>query len=98
MTSPTSNSRLYVLSITVLLAVLCPTADAQVIVNHQAVAAFDTLASAAFPVVRDSFSIFYGHTSHGSQIVTGLSILQSEDPLYDPPNFLEIGDDLGHNG
>jgi hypothetical protein len=30
--------------------------------------------------------------------MTGIAELQAEDPLYDPPYFHEVGDDLGHNG
>ena len=38
-------------------------------------------------------SIFYGHTSHGSQLVSGLNAIG--EPL---PPLHEIGDDLGHVG
>ena len=48
--------------------------------------------------IRSTYNIYYGHTSHGSQIVTGLNMLESVDSRYDLPNFHEISDDLGHNG
>ena len=48
--------------------------------------------------VRSSYNIYYGHTSHGSQIITGLNMLESQDSRYDLPDFHEISDDLGHNG
>jgi hypothetical protein len=57
---------------------------------------------------KDAFRIWYGHTSHGSQITTGMGIL--ETTTGDPYTFNEdgtgnalayydgYGDDLGHNG
>ena len=48
---------------------------------------------------RNDFEIFYGHTSHGSQIVTGVTMwANSNSTLYASPGFHEISDDLGHNG
>lgn len=57
---------------------------------------------------KASFSIAYGHTSHGSQLVSGMSVLAAEDNLYsfnrDGTNgALKFHDcafsgDLGHNG
>jgi len=46
----------------------------------------------------DNYDIYYVHTSHGSQIVTGISLVFNEDDTYDPPEIHEPGDDLGHNG
>ncbi len=43
---------------------------------------------------QDTLDIFYGHTSHGSQLVSGLDALGI--PL--PPLFDASGDDLGSNG
>ena len=60
---------------------------------------FGSIPSATFDAVRSDYRIFYGHTSHGSQIVTGLQMLQQEDAsLYALPQFHEPGGDLGHNG
>jgi len=46
--------------------------------------------------------IFYGHTSHGSQIVTGMTLLREEDDLYSfnqgsgSLSLYETGGDLGY--
>jgi hypothetical protein len=70
-----------------------------IIANHTAVAAFDLIPAEQFDEIRANYSFFYGHTSHGSQIMTGLDMLVDEDPaLYIRPPFHEISDDLGHNG
>jgi len=42
--------------------------------------------------------IYYMHTSHGSQIVTGLDMLQTENATYVKPSFTEPWDDLGDEG
>jgi len=56
---------------------------------------------------KSEFKIWYGHTSHGSQITSGMQNLQSH---YGAPytynysgsggvlSYQEIGGDLGHNG
>ena len=42
--------------------------------------------------------IYYGHTSHGSQLVTGLHMLAEGEPHYAQPSLTEPGGDLGSNG
>ncbi|MCK4416859.1 MAG: Ig-like domain-containing protein [Candidatus Latescibacteria bacterium] len=69
-----------------------------IIAGHQAAADFELIPDSVIQAIGDDYLIFYGHTSHGSQIMTGLTVLFNEDPLYDPPYFHEYGDDLGHNG
>lgn len=70
-----------------------------VVAGHRAADAFSTLSSADIDVARTVFpKIFYGHTSHGSQIMTGLAMLENEDASFVPPQFTEISEDLGHNG
>jgi len=70
-----------------------------IIADHAGVAAFDQIPVAQFNDIRANYNFFYGHTSHGSQIMTGLNMLVDEDPaLYARPTFREISDDLGHNG
>ena len=62
----------------------CLTAD------HQGAFAFPQIPGAYFNQVRSAYRIFYGHTSHGSQIVTGLQMLNAENPgLYAPPSIQE---------
>jgi len=90
----------------IIVALLClgspfpnPSAKADAIIaDHQATADFELIPDSVIQAIGNDYLIFYGHTSHGSQIMTGISLLQSEDPLYTPPYFHEYGDDLGHNG
>ncbi|RKZ15559.1 hypothetical protein DRQ50_07340 [bacterium] len=42
--------------------------------------------------------LFYGHTSHGSQLMDGLDMLEAEDPSLVQPSVREYPDDLGHLG
>ncbi len=69
-----------------------------VLADHTFVEDFDNLPNPTFDSIRSEYNIFYGHTSHGSQIVSGLNMLYSTDAMYALPTFHEIGDDLGHNG
>ena len=98
------NKEMLVLVIAV--ALLClglafPTTSARadaIIADHQASADFDLVPDSVIEAIGDDYLIFYGHTSHGSQIMTGITVLYNENPFYDPPSFHEYGDDLGHNG
>ncbi|RKX25751.1 MAG: hypothetical protein DRP45_05210 [Candidatus Zixiibacteriota bacterium] len=69
-----------------------------ILADHASADEFGSIPESMFEQIRSTYNIFYGHTSHGSQIVTGLNMLESEDSLYDVPTFHEISDDLGHNG
>ncbi|NOZ93643.1 MAG: hypothetical protein GXP47_02745, partial [Acidobacteria bacterium] len=72
---------------------------AAIVADHDTADAFPRLAASDIDAARAAFpKIFYGHTSHGSQIVTGLQILQNESSSLAPPAFTEISEDLGHNG
>jgi hypothetical protein len=67
--------------------------------DHTAAAAFAAIPAGVVSQIGTSFgTIFYGHTSHGSQIVTGLEMVESELPAYVPPDFVEESNDLGQNG
>ncbi len=66
--------------------------------NHLAVGEFDLIPDSVVDNIGNDYHIYYVHTSHGSQIMTGLTMLQAEDAKYDPPYFYQQGDDLGHNG
>ncbi len=73
-------------------------ADA-IVADHNAVGQFDLIPEATFDQIRSEFNFFYGHTSHGSQIMTGISVLAGVEPeLHAQPTFHEYGDDLGHVG
>lgn len=69
-----------------------------IIANHTAVDSFDSIPDSIISYISDNFSFYYGHTSHGSQIITGLNMMQSIDSKYAPPEFFERSDDLGSAG
>jgi len=81
-------------------ALRAPTpAQGAIVADHHAADAFSQLSASDIDAARAAFpKIFYGHTSHGSQIMTGLQMLHDEDGSLTPPQFTEISDDLGHNG
>ena len=68
------------------------------IADHSVVAAFSSIPQAYVNQALANFKIFYGHTSHGSQLVAGMGMLESENPLYDYGAMLqhEEGSDLGN--
>jgi hypothetical protein len=45
-----------------------------VIADHAAVANFESIPTSTLDYIRDHYRIYYGHTSHGSQIVTGMAL------------------------
>lgn len=53
------------------------------VINHNSVAAFDQIPSQWIEQAKQMFRLSYGHTSHGSQIVTGLEMLSSENSFFD---------------
>jgi len=69
-----------------------------IIANHIASGDFDVIPSGIVDQADDSLKIFYGHTSHGSQIITGLDMIEAENSNYVQPTIHEISDDLGHAG
>lgn len=70
-----------------------------ILAGHEAVVQFALIPDSVFSAIRANSRIFYGHTSHGSQIITGLQMLAAgKDPTYEPPPFDEVGSDLGHLG
>jgi len=72
---------------------------AAIIANHSIVAAFDLIPASYISQAIANFRIYYGHTSHGSQIITGLQMLQSSTYDYAGMSIEENdGLDLGHNG
>lgn len=74
-----------------------PSMAAGLIVDHQASANFNQITTDSFAAIRSSSNIFYGHTSHGSQIISGLAMLENENSgLYRRPTIHEAGGiDLG---
>ena len=73
-------------------------AAAAIVADHEAVAAFDSVPASYIQLIEEQYHIYYVHTSHGSQIMTGLAEVHNQDNSYDPPYFHEYGDDLGHTG
>ena len=51
--------------------------------DHNSVLAFDSIPAFYINEAKALFRIAYGHTSHGSQILTGMSCLRADFPLYD---------------
>jgi len=75
-----------------------------IVANHLAAANFDHIPVNYLTLAKSNFRIYYMHTSHGSQIVSGMSILMDSSSNFDynnGPNTLsltEYPDDLGLNG
>lgn len=80
------------------------TDGAALVADHAALAAFDAIPDAA-RVAAHAFRIFYGHTSHGSQVVTGMEMIAAENERFAFNGNAgtlqldeETGVDLGHLG
>jgi len=76
-----------------------PTAIGATIADHQSANDFSNIPASYFNTVRSTFHIYYGHTSHGSQVVTGLNMLQTQDAVtYAMPPYLydDYDIDLGN--
>lgn len=72
--------------------------------DHTVIQLFGYIPEAIVEEIKNNVVLFYGHTSHGSQVVTGMSLIRDEDPLFDYNNgsetlaLSEYGSDLGHSG
>ncbi len=81
-----------------------PDSSTGILADHTVIPAFDSIPVSYIEQVKDTFRIWYLHTSHGSQIVTGMLMLYEMDSIYnynDGPGTLyleEHAGDLGHNG
>jgi hypothetical protein len=64
--------------------------------DHLAAAAFDSIPADAFDQAKSDLRIFYGHTSHGSQLVAGMNMLDTGPGAVDLQE--DEGVDLGHEG
>ena len=81
------------------LAALLPFASiSAVTADHACVSRFPAIPPAVVEQIQSQYRIFYGHTSHGSQIVTGMSMVLAESALYEFPSLTEYGSDLGSGG
>lgn len=72
--------------------------DSTFTVSHFSADDYDLISDSAIVLAQSTYSIYYGHTSHGSQIMTGMNLLVEEGSLAQLPAVHEVGDDLGHNG
>ncbi len=66
--------------------------------DHSVIQNFDQIPDSTLQKIADNFRFYYGHTSHGSQIMSGLDIVEAENARYVQPYFQEVSTDLGHNG
>ncbi len=76
-----------------------------IIADHLAAEGFESIPAAFVETVKSDYRIWYGHTSHGSQIVTGMELLYAENSAYafnagsgSLSLEEETGVDLGHEG
>ncbi|MCE5210641.1 MAG: heme-binding protein [Deltaproteobacteria bacterium] len=60
-----------------------------IVVDHLAAADFGSIPQSAIEQAKSDLHIAYGHTSHGSQIITGMDALAAADSLY---NGLDLRD------
>ena len=52
------------------------------VIDHRSVASFDRIPAQYIAAAKTLFKIAYGHTSHGSQVITGMGMLSSQDSLF----------------
>jgi hypothetical protein len=58
-----------------------PVTTGAIIINHTSVAAFDSIPAAWLEAAK-GITLHYAHTSHGSQIISGIEALESADSTY----------------
>jgi hypothetical protein len=74
---------------------------AGLLADHLAATAFEAIPSASVTAAASGDHIFYGHTSHGSQIVTGIDMVAAEHAGYPASSALSLREydgDLGTEG
>lgn len=75
----------------------------KIYVGHRDINAYNVPASYIIKA-KQMFKIFYGHTSHGSQIISGMSAMNSNPYTFNSNGsggalkLVETSGDLGHNG
>ncbi len=94
----TAILNLFVILPAILLLSAAPALPEAIVADHGVVSLFESIPGSVIEQINTDFHIYYVHTSHGSQIISGLQIIEDENSLYDPPYFREWSDDLGHNG
>lgn len=56
--------------------------SAAIIADHTVVSKFESIPASVIQQVQADYRLFYGHTSHGMQILAGMNVLRGEDPVY----------------
>lgn len=70
-----------------------------IVADHHSADQFEQIPAFYFETIRDGLDFFYGRTSHGYQIISGMEILAESDAvLYEPIQMHEHGGDLGTDG
>jgi hypothetical protein len=69
-----------------------------IIADHSVIGDFSNIPAAAIAEAIQNLHIYYGHTSHGSQLVTGAQMLQNTTYNWNSISIEEEYSDLGHNG
>jgi len=95
-----NNSRVLVAVVSAVLLIAMPISvrASAIVADHISASQFDLIPVMVVESIESAFNIYYVHTSHGSQIMTGISMVHDENGDYDAPYFYERSDDLGHNG
>ncbi len=90
-----------ILAMIVTCALLSPVQDAcaqAIVADHASVGQFELIPQSIITQIQDTRRFYYIHTSHGSQILTGIEMLATENSGYVSPFISELGDDLGGYG
>lgn len=80
-----------------------PMRTGKIYVGHRDINAYNVPA-ASITKAKQMFKVFYGHTSHGSQIISGMSAMNSNPYTFNSSGsggalkLVETSGDLGHNG
>lgn len=70
--------------------------SAGITADHLAAAAFNSIPQSYITLAKSNMRIAYGHTSHGSQLITGMEALAKADSLYSGLNLHDYAfDDYG---
>ena len=80
------NSKSITLVISLMFALILATSpdtnSAAIVADHTVISEFESIPASTIQQVQSDYRLFYGHTSHGSQILAGMNVLRGEDPLY----------------
>ncbi len=75
-----------------------------IIADHTFTGHWSSIPTSTINNIVDSYDIYYWHTSHGGQIITGLTEVTEQDGRFPDLNYYpyeiiyEVGDDLGYDG